>query len=287
MRCAMENMVSQDDRTISVHMEHEFLLKMEKAGLDGELAQVVVGSKDNELAGKMVELVRNRGFSATTSQKLVRAILGKNFFGVEEAIKHFGVNPTKQQLAFLAEVPFNEAVLQECKDSHILVAVFPMSVLDIRGKVERKLFYSHEDSWYNKQAFAKRGEIGWHLVKKTPVNNSTYKFWSEQQTLLAKNEETPKVQVMTYTIIGHYLSTSERLFQNVYVRTSAVASGGGHVSLGNFGELGLRIFSWSDVDRYNYIGLASARKSSWSKTRTSNSWTLDRCETDKGSSFWN
>jgi hypothetical protein len=208
-----------------------------------------------ELADKLITSLNPRWLYA-------REILGKNFFGVEEAIKHFGVNPTKQQLAFLAEVPFNEAVLQECKNSHILVAVFPMSILDIRGKVDRKLFYSHEEARCNKQAFAKDcGEIDWHLVRKTPVPNSTYKFWSEQQNLLTKNEETPKAQVMTYTIIGHYLSTDERLFQNVYVWTSDVDSDGDHVNLGNFDKNGLNINNWYGSRRSSVVGLASERKS--------------------------
>jgi len=77
---------------------------------------------------------------------------GKNFFGVEEAMKHFGVNPTCQQLAALSEIPFSETVLKQSKDDHILVAVFPLSILEIRDKVERKLFYNHETAWYNEQS---------------------------------------------------------------------------------------------------------------------------------------
>ncbi|MFZ2643502.1 MAG: hypothetical protein WA117_21095, partial [Verrucomicrobiia bacterium] len=70
----------------------------------------------------------------------IRGIMGRNFFGVEEAIKHFGVNPSPEQLAALSEIPFSEARLREVKDTHVLVAVVPLSILDIRGKVERKLF---------------------------------------------------------------------------------------------------------------------------------------------------
>jgi hypothetical protein len=133
--------------------------------------------------------------------------MGANFFGVEEAIRHFGVNPSTQQLGDLATVPFAEKTLQSCKDTHILVAVFPMSILDIRGKVEKKLFYSHKD------AFAKdRGDVSWHLVRKILVANSTSKTWGEQQALLASNEYTPTARIMTYTIIGHFLVTGARLF---------------------------------------------------------------------------
>jgi hypothetical protein len=255
----MENIVS---RTLSVHKEHEVLLKLEAAGLTDELAQKVIDSKGNDLAAKVVRLIQNGGFEATTSQKRAREIMGRNMFGIEEAIKHFGVNPLRQQLAVLADVPFTEAVLEACKDTHVLVAVFPLSILDVRGKAERKLFCSHEDAWYNKQAFAKdRGETQWKLVRKTPVGNSTSKTWDEQQALLGKDEETPTAQVMVYTIIGHYLNTSERLFENVYVRCSALGSDGSRVHVGSFGSLGLYVNRyWADC-RPSFLGLSSARKS--------------------------
>jgi hypothetical protein len=253
----METIVS---RTLSVHKEHEVLLKLETAGLTDELAQKVIDSKGNDLAAKVVRFIRNGGFEPSTSQKRSREIMAKNFFGVEEAIMHFGVNPSKQQLAALAEVPFTEAVLEECKNTHVLVAVFPLSILEIRGK-DGKLFYSHEDAWYNKQAFAKdRGEAAWHLVRKTPVANSTSKTWDEQQALLAKNEETPTARVMTYTIIGHFLATGERLFENIYVRCSDVDSLGDRVDVGYFDSDGLHVHDRWDDHRYDDLGVASARK---------------------------
>ncbi len=248
-------------RTLSVHNEHEFLLRLEKAGLNEDRAQKVVGSKDNTLAEKLIRLIDNGGFEPTTSQKYAREIMGENFFGVEEAIKYFGVNPTKQQLAALSEIPWSEATLEECKNTHVLIAVLPPSILEIRGKVEHKLFCSHEDSWYNKESFAKnKGEAGWQLIRKTPVENSTNKTWQEQRALLGKNDETPKAQVIVYTIIGHYLVTGERLFENVYVRCSDVASGGYRVYVGSFDSRGLDVCSYSDGRQYDSLGLSSARK---------------------------
>ncbi len=257
-RCAMKDMVS---RTLSVHKEHEVLLKFETAGLTDELAQKVIDSKGNDLAAKVVRLIQNGGFEATTSQKRAREIMGKNYFGIEEAIKHFGVNPSKQQLAALSEVPFTEATFKECKNTHILIAVFPLSILDIRGKIpsNQRLFYNKD--WYNKESFAKeKDETEWQLVQKTPVDNSTSKTWDEQQTLLAKNEETPTARVMVYTIIGHFLAIGERLFENVYVRCSDVDSRGIRVYVGCFDSLGLLVRSCWDGHRSGGLGVASARK---------------------------
>jgi len=252
----METMVS---RTLSVHKEHELLLKLETAGLTEPLAQKVIDSKGNELAAKVVKFIQNGGFEPTTSQKRAREIMGKNFFGVEEAIQYFGVNPTYTQTLVLSEIPFSEEVLQKAKDTHVLVAVFPLSVLEIRGKVDSKLFY--DQSWYNKESFAKeRGEASWQLVRKTPVDNSTSKNWQEQLTLINEEDEVPTAQVMVYTIIGHYLATGERLFEHIYVRTSSVVSDGYRVRVGLFGSDGLFVHRyWVDY-RLDYLGVSSARK---------------------------
>lgn len=190
--------------------------------------------------------------------------MGKNFFGIEEAIKHFGINPTRQQLAVLFGIPFSEEVLEQSKDTHVLVAVFPIPILEIRGKVEEKLFYGHGDAWYNNESSAKeQGTVGWQLVRKTPASNSTSKNWQEQQSLIAKENEVPSAQVMVYTIIGHYLATGERLFENVYVRTSSVDSDGYHVFVGCFDSDGLDVRGNWDNNRYGYLGIASARKLVW------------------------
>ncbi len=254
----METIVS---RTLSVHKEHEVLLKLEAAGLCDELAQKVVDSKDNDLAKKVVRLIQNGGFEPSTSQKRAREIMGKNIFGVEEAIKHFAVNPTKQQLAYLAEVPFAESVLEACKDTHILVAVFPLSLLDIRGACkDQGLFYNQD--WYNKQSFAKeKGEVGWQLIRKTPVSDSTSKTWDEQNKLLGKDDEVPSLRAVVYAMVGHYKATGERLFEKIWVRCSDLDSGGYRVNVGRFDAKGLRVGNDWDGYRHEPLGLASARKS--------------------------
>jgi hypothetical protein len=252
----METIMS---RTLSVHNEHEVLLKLETAGLNDDLAQRIISSKGNELAAKVIRLIENGGFEPSISQKRAREIMGRNYFGIEEAIKHFGVSPSRQQLYALADISLTEAELEACKNTHVLVAVFPLSILEIRGKVTSKLFYDH--SWYNKESFAKdRGDVSWQLVRKTPVENSTSKTWPEQQALLAKNEEIPTARTMAYAIIGHYLATNERLLENIYVRCFDVDSEGDRVYVGDFASSGLVVDGRWDDYRYGYIGVSSARK---------------------------
>ena len=218
---------------------------------------------DPAFVANIALLMVNGGYEPSTSQRLVSEIMGKNFFGIEEAIKHFGVNATKQQLAYLAEVPFSEEVLKSCRDTHVLVAVFPLSILDIRGitrKLENQtLFYSQD--WYDKQAFAKdKGEVGWQLVRKEPIAKSTSKMWSDQQALLSKDEETPTARIVIYTMVGHFLATGERLFETIYVRCAALGSDGFRVCVGNCGSGGLHIDTWGSHNHYDRIDWSAARK---------------------------
>lgn len=249
----------------SLGQVHEWLGAFGRAGGNPSLLQK--GIEDQELMAQVVSYWQSGGvepankvLTSLNPQWLrAREIMGRNFFGVEEAVKHFGVNPSRQQLVSLSEIPFSEAVLEESKDTHVLVAVFPLSILEIRGKVDSKLFY--DQSWYNKEPFAKdRGEVTWQLVRKTPVDDSTSKNWQEQQALIGKDDEVPTAQVMVYAIIGHHLATGERLFEKFYVRTSSVYSDGNRVDVGYFGAEGLDVDDlWGDR-RGGYLGVSSARK---------------------------
>lgn len=253
-----QNIVSP--RTLSMHKEHELLGRLEAAGLGDAEAQLVIDSKDNELARKLVMFIRTGGYEPTVSQKTARAIMGKNYLGVDQSIQHLKVTPSKADLKVLEEVPFSEAVLEACKDTHVLVAVLPMSVMSLWQKTKH-LFYSKDDPWYCEEGFAKkRGQAGWHLVRKTIVPNSTSKTWQEQQSLLGKDEETPTARVLIYTVILTFLATGERLLPNIYARVSDLDSGGLRVDVGSFGEDGLDVFFDWDGDHSDDVGVSSARK---------------------------
>lgn len=220
-------------------------------------------NSDESFVTNIARFMQNGGVEPTTSQKHAREIMGRNMFGIEEVQKHFGVTPTKQQLAFLAEVPFSDEVLTACKATHVLVAGFPLNLIDVRAKAT-KHFYTKKDAWYEGQAFAdEKIELGWYLICKVPVEKSFSKNWKEQQSVLRSkhpDEETPKANILAYTVIGHFLATGERLFEKVWVRTSSLDSDGGRVVLGYFGDGGLGVSDYWDDDRGGRLGLSSARK---------------------------
>jgi hypothetical protein len=231
---------------MAMHTEADLARRLEEAIYDGR------GRQDG---GTIL------GRSRTTNQEMARKIMGKNFFGIEEAIQYFRVKPKKNER--LSVIEWTEEELGTVRDTHVLVAVFPLSILKIRGRVDRRLFYSHEDAWCNQHAFAKeQGEAGWALVRKTPVEHSTSKTWQEQQALLSTDEETPTARVMAYTIIGHFLATGDRLFESIYVRCSDRDSYGDRIVVGYFDRDGLGVSGrWNDDDRDRDIGVSAAGKS--------------------------
>lgn len=60
----MKNIVSPK-RTLSVHQEHELLVKLETAGLTKKDAQRVINSKRNQVAGRVIEAIRSDGRQPT------------------------------------------------------------------------------------------------------------------------------------------------------------------------------------------------------------------------------
>lgn len=76
---------------------------------------------------------------------------------------------------------------------------------------------------------------------------------------MGANDEVPSSRVLCYAMGGRYLQTGEKLFSDVWVRTSDVVSDGHRVLVG-FRPGGVSVDHWYGRPRA-YIGLASAWKS--------------------------
>jgi hypothetical protein len=235
----------------------------------GDRADIIVEriNTDEEVAPRVATLCYHGGYEPSVSQAKAREIMGKNFFGIEEAIKHFSATLSKRQLAYMAEVPFPEEVLRECKNTHVLVAYIPTSIVGVRAKTatvklppDHRLFY--KQAWYDSNEVGNgAGALEWHLVRKTPVSDSKSKTWQEQQGLIdPRIDETPEANVLVYTTIGHFLTTGERLFEKEYVRTRTLDSDGRRVYVGVFDAGGLVVSYFWDDDRGDDVGLSASRK---------------------------
>jgi hypothetical protein len=267
-RYAVASIVSPISRALG----NELLNRFEAAGLDSNLAQKVIDSKDNDLASKVVGLIEAGGFEAIDKSLTslnpewlrARELMGKNFFGVEEAMAVWraGSTPSAQELASLVKTPFSEEELARSKDTHILVADMGLSIVEMKAIVKDKGRLFFDQDWYHTQEFAKEtAKITWHLVRKTPIPNSISKSWAEQQALISPAEEMPNARLMVLAVISHFLATGERLFERTYARCSDVASDDVHVNVGLFDSDGLHVHShWAEF-RGELIGASSAWKS--------------------------
>jgi hypothetical protein len=150
--------------------------------------------------------------SLEVSPGRARRIMGRNYFGIEEAVRHFGAKPSAQDIATLSEIPFTGETLTKCKDSHVLVAVLPVSIDDIYAAVGSRVFCKETHYCYGDEVTADCGHASWQLVRRAVRPEWDWKTWEEQQSLLPKGEQTAPARTMVYTMVGHCLETGERLF---------------------------------------------------------------------------
>lgn len=243
---------------------NELLNKLEGAGLTDKLAQKVIDSKNNDLAVEAVRLIQNAGsqIEETASQVRARAIMGCNMFGIPEAAKHFKVAPSRHQLSMLEKIPFSEVTLQECKDTHILCAVFPFSVLDICRSLAPGECYA--DMWYAKQSFAKiKNDVRWMLIRRHPIEAPGDRNWWHPESLLGNREEPLALRTILYAAVGFHRVTGEELHDITFLCSDTdkrgdrvfahFYEGGGHSKPSLFFSLGSGL-------RCYLMGLASARK---------------------------
>jgi hypothetical protein len=222
---------------------------------------------DPDLVARRLQLIVEGPTAAPTGSTTVEvaaAIMGEAFHGADQLGRHLGITLSASEAAQLATVPFSQEALLDSRRTHVLVACTGLSLMDLRTKAPHAFYY--KKAWYANQDFVRQPlSTRWRLIRNEPLRDSMSKRWSAQQALLPASEFVPSACEMALAIVLHYLATGERLLPAAYVRTCDLDSTGRRVGLGRFGPDGLRIRSWGEHADY-YIGLASARKSSWSRS---------------------
>lgn len=233
-------------------------------------AEIADGIHENLKLAAGLELEKIIGHFAngmslpSTSPEFAEEIMDRNYLGPDDARTFFGVSPTFRKSATLLEVPWDEETLITFSHSHILVAMPPLSILDMRTIVTKRyrkerLFYPQDD--YDHMAFAMdEGEVNWQLVRKEPVEKSMCKLWSHQEWLLSPNETVPSTQEIAYIMLGHYLKTGKRLFEKTTVRTDDVCPNKYRVHIGNNDDMGFDIGTFPDELTDTTLGIAAKQK---------------------------
>lgn len=226
---------------------------------------------DEKLFRKVVAFVEGDGvvvesavdasaFQPTQSQIRTREILGKNFLGIEEVMRYYGVAYTQEQLDALAIIPFSKSEIEERKNDFLLVAGAPITVVRVRAKAPskkpRKAFFSTQHSWYSDRPFATEEKVGvgWFWVRKAPIEGSYSKTIADQQLLVPAGEEVPRVCELVYAVVLYFMATDERLFRDADVRCVE----GPHV--GSFGSDGLGISHSEGGRPHRRVGVSSIVK---------------------------
>ena len=233
-----------------------------------------------DYAKRVAEFMLRGGLDASIYQKLARAVMGKNFFGVEDWSALYGVNFTQKQLRQVAEFPWGEDILNSIcplcgkvvKDCHFAFVGLdrvngkPLTILklqEIHPATGQPKFYSYAPSaWYSEQKFAKETTMSfrWYLLHQNIVPKSESKTYDEQKAMLAVDYEVPSAvaeatkDLLVFKKTGNFVNSSR------YARCEVVTSVGYRVFVGYFGERGLDVIFYWDDGRYGYVGLAASRK---------------------------
>ena len=233
-----------------------------------------------EYAKRVAGFMLQGGLVGLTHQR-ARAILGKNFFGVEEWSSLYGVNFSNKQLREVAEFPWSEDVLnapcpfhlgKSIKETHFAFLGLdafkgkPLTILkwqELHPDSGQPKFSSYApDSWYAKEKFGNEPTCGfrWYLMPLEIVPESTSKTYAEQTAMLPADYEVPLAIEEVTKVILYYRKNGIYLNPTTYSRCRDVASDGDPVDVGYFDSEGLDVGSgWGD-ERHYRIGLAASRK---------------------------
>jgi hypothetical protein len=148
-------------------------------------------------------------------------ILGReDVHGPLEAQWAFGKTFTEEQLAAFRKLPFSHRTLEECRESHLLIAGCPLSIMDIFRK-HRRQFAPHFAPQHYDDQFARKQKVAarWYLLRKEAVPGSLGLHCPAQYALLNRQtEQVPLSCEVLYACILHALTTGEHLYPGTIVR---------------------------------------------------------------------
>jgi hypothetical protein len=233
-----------------------------------------------DYAKRVAGFMLRGGLDASIHQKLARAVMGKNFFGVEDWSTLYGVNFSQKQLRQVAEFPWGEDILNSTcplcgkvvKDCHFAFMGLdringkPLTILklqELHPATGQPKFYSYAPSAsYSEQKFARETTMSfrWFLLHQNIVPKSEDKTYDDQRAMLTADYEVPSAVTEATKDLLVFRKTGNFVNPSRYARCECVTSDGNRVNVGNFDENGLNVNNYRDDYRYYYFGLAASRK---------------------------
>jgi hypothetical protein len=242
---------------------------------------------EDAYAKRVAEFMLRGGLEGSVHQKLARAIMGKNFFGIEDWSALYGVNFSQKQLRAIAEFPWGANILNSpcpfhkgntIRKTHVAflgLDRFMGKSLTIMKWKETNLttgqpkfysfppdYYSYE-CWYENEKLANQLTCAfrWYLMPLQIVPDSESKTYQDQMAMFPKEYEVPfAIEEVTKDLLYHRKNGTP-LNPSRYGRCQDVSSNSGRVSIGHFCSDGLGINRWTNDDCRDYdVGLAASRK---------------------------
>jgi hypothetical protein len=248
---------------------------------------------DSDYAKRVAEFMCDGdGLRESVSHRIARMLLGKNFFGVEEWSKFYGVSFSKEQLQPVVNFPWSRDILdapcpfvrgKRIKDTHFAFLGLdylndePLTILKFHklhpeyGE-PRLFYYTNKTMWYGTHKFSTEVTCGlrWYLILKETMPDSGDKTYEKQMTMLPPEYEIPSAcEYVTHHILYY---RKNGIYLNLYPGPRKLASLGrcrdivywnadsSHVLVGAFGHNGLMISADWHCSHYYSYGLAASRK---------------------------
>ncbi len=203
-----------------------WLRLMTETGLLEEAFQHVISNTESR---RLLVKFWNRLFVEFPSYEQAKEIMGQNFVGLERVKEYFGIDPTPDQYFKYAQIPYSIKTLQSLRDTHILVAVFPISIFEMMEKHPKLFDVEGINSRYsspNELFIRDQGRCQWMLLNKTGME---YKQGYDCLT----------AQPVVYSMISYFLSTAELMFTDFHgVHISNTTCQEGHEVYVRFSEDG-------------------------------------------------
>jgi hypothetical protein len=215
---------------------------------------------DRQFAAKLVAYWRGQEeepYLDTETQAAAREIMRMNFLGLEEVRRHYGIHYSRREQQKLAKVPYSTYTLERYAETHLLVAGYPLTILDILRKNPGLIISirntildctpRNPEEWLQNESWAKdaKVELRWHLIPKTLINRA--REWQ-----MMHGEYICRACEITYAVILYYLARGERLLPDVYATCADVQNEKGpNINVGCFKEHGFEIHELSGVMRWS------------------------------------
>lgn len=155
-----------------------------------------------------------------TTPERARRIMGKNFFGREENIRCFAIEPSDTRLAFFDRINCSEDFLKKLRRTHILFADMGFSIYDAMNLRSIRYYNEKVRTSFDKDVVIRGRQPAWWIVRKRILPNSYNMKLNRQMELIQSYEEIPPAGLMLSVIFGYHFATGKKLFKWGAFRTA-------------------------------------------------------------------